>query len=583
MKRLLAFYLILSSFAVFGQSRPNVVFILTDDQGYGDLGVTGNPHISTPNIDKLANENITLDHFLVNAVCAPTRASLLTGRYNLATGVNWVTRRKEVMNADEVTLAELFKSNNYKTGLFGKWHNGSTYPHNPVGQGFETFFGFCAGHWNNYFDTELENEKGEFVKTEGYITDVLTDHAIDFIKENKDENFFCFVPYNAPHAPFQVGDEYYEKYEKMGLDERTAAVYGMCENIDDNVGRLIATLKEEGLWDNTIFIYSSDNGPNGERYNAQMKGKKATVHEGGVRVPMFIKAPNYHVTKVEELTAHIDIFPTLAELCDIEVPDSIQLHGKSILPLLDGKNKQWEDRVIYTHNQPWKFEETPAAAVRSEQYRLVMSKENDTTLYDMNVDPSQLHDLSASNAEVVNKMTSDYHRWFMDITNGGKEPAAERIQIGHKEAPKTVLTAVDGNTKNKVRYEGKGWSNEWAKNFKNKKGVIQWDVKIVEDGEYNFDMLYSCSEEYIGFNIMIEVGEKVITKKMSKPFETKQLVSPDREARTEVHEFTWGTMQMGKLFLKKGKYKVKVRVNNEINPSNNFRLKELVVNSTQQS
>ncbi|KXX67161.1 arylsulfatase [Flammeovirga sp. SJP92] len=579
----LIYIFLLFGLTAFGQQKPNVVMILTDDQGYGDLGVTGNPHISTPNIDQFAKENVTLDHFLVNAVCAPTRASLLTGRYNLATGVNWVTRRKEVMNADEVTLAELFKSNNYQTGLFGKWHNGSTYPHNPVGQGFDTFFGFCSGHWNNYFDTELENEKGEYEKTEGYITDVLTDRAIQFIEKNKGENFFCFIPYNAPHAPFQVGDEYYSKYEKMGLDERTAAVYGMCENIDDNVGRLIAKLKDLGLYENTIFIYTTDNGPNGERYNAEMRGKKATVHEGGVRVPFFIKAPGMKKEKVEQLTAHIDIFPTLAELCGITIPDSLKIHGKSLVPLMKGKDKNWEERIIYTHNQPWHFEEAPAGAVRNEQYRLVMSKDNDTTLYDMNIDPSQLKDLSKSKPEVVKEMTSDYHNWFMEMTNGGKEPLAEKIEVGHKEAPKTVLAAVDGTTRNKVRYEGKGWSNDWAKNFKNKKGVIQWDIKVVEDGDYSFDMLYSCSEAFVGFKLMIEVGDKIITKEIQQAFKTQQIESPDREERTEVHEFTWGDMKMGKLHLKKGKYKVKVRVNNDINPANDFRLKEIVINSTQQS
>lgn len=573
----------LLSGSVFAQQKYNIVMIMTDDQGYGDLGVTGNPYISTPNIDALAEENITLNHYYVNAVCAPTRASFLTGRHNLATGVNWVTRRKEVMNESEVTIAELFKTADYKTGLFGKWHNGSTYPHNPVGQGFDDFLGFCAGHWNNYFDAELETETGDFVKTEGYISDVLTDRAIEFIDKNKEEPFLCFIPYNAPHAPFQVADKYYDKYAEMGLDERTAAVYGMCENIDDNVGRLITHLKENNLWENTIFIYTTDNGPNGDRYNAEMKGKKATVHEGGVRVPMYMRIPGYGKVEIDELTAHIDIFPTLAALCGVKVPENLDIHGLNISPLLKGDSNNFDKRSIFTHNQPWHFAEAPAGAVRTEQYRLVFSKDNDTTLYDLNVDPSQLKDIRNDHPEVTNQLAADYHQWFMNVTPNGKEPKAERIQLGHDKSPKTILEAVDGTTKNKVRYQGKGWSNDWARNFKNKKGVIQWDVKVVEEGDYAIQMLYSCSDEFKGFKIFVEAGEQHTTRIMDKAFETQVVEMPDREARTEMNEYTWGTLKLGKLHLKKGKHTIKVRVSNDIQPNNNFRLKQLIVKKNQQS
>ncbi|PWJ41928.1 arylsulfatase [Sediminitomix flava] len=561
------------------KQRPNVVIVMADDQGYGDLGITGNEYISTPNIDNFAEENITFDRFMVNAVCAPTRASFLTGRHNLATGVNWVTRRKEVMNSEEVTIAELFKTYGYKTGLFGKWHNGAQYPHNPVGQGFDTFLGFCAGHWNNYFDTKLENEKGEFVQTKGYIADVLTDHAISFIEENNKEPFLCFVPYNTPHAPFQVADEYFDKYKKQGLDDRTAAVYGMVENIDDNVGRLIQSLKDNGLWENTIFIYTSDNGPNGERYNAGMKGKKATVHEGGVRVPFFMKVPGYGEGNIKELTAHIDILPTISTLCNVEVPSELDIHGSDLSPLLKGQS--WEERTIFTHNQPWNFEEAPAGAVRTEQYRLVFSKDNDTTLYDMQIDPNQELDISAKHPQVVEDLGKAYHEWFIDVTSGGHEPKVPRIEVGDTEY--VYLPAVDGKTKNKVRYQGKGWSNDWAKNFKNKKGVISWDLKVVEDGEYTFDALYSLSESFTGFKLILELGEQQLSASMTDAFVSELIPSPDREERTEVHEYTWGTKSVGKLFLKKGKYSLKVRVSNEIDPKNDFRLKEIIIKGVTQS
>ncbi|HLL95021.1 MAG TPA: sulfatase-like hydrolase/transferase, partial [Spirosoma sp.] len=216
--------------------RPNVLFILTDDQGWGDLGLHGNPHVETPHLDQLARDGAQFERFFVSPLCAPTRASLLTGRYHLRTGTVSVTGGWERMNADEQTLAEIFKQNGYATGCFGKWHNGEHYPEDPIGQGFDEFLGFCAGHWNNYFDTELQHND-EMVPTRGFITDVLTDAAIGFIENNKEKPFFCYLPYNAPHSPFQVPDRYFDKCKARGLDDQNACVYGMVENLDDNIGR----------------------------------------------------------------------------------------------------------------------------------------------------------------------------------------------------------------------------------------------------------------------------------------------------------------------------------------------------------
>ncbi|MCG8578587.1 MAG: arylsulfatase [Bacteroidales bacterium] len=555
--------------------QPNIVFILTDDQGYGDLSINGNPHIETPNIDKLAGESVVFNRFMVSAVCAPTRASLLTGRYHLATGVNWVTRRKEVMNSREVTIAELLKDNGYRTGLFGKWHNGSQYPHNPVGQGFDEFVGFCAGHLNNYFDTKLENSQGEMIQTKGYITDVLTDYAIDFIEESKDEPFFCFVPYNAPHSPFQLPDSYFKKYKDKGLDDVTAAVYGMCENIDDNVERLIVKLKEEDLWENTIFIYSTDNGPNSYRYNADMKGKKAQVHEGGVRVPFYMRVPGKKPTEVNKLTAHIDILPTLAGLCNVKVPDGLDIHGKDVTPLINGKTKKWEERIIYTHNQPWVFEEGNAAAVRTETYRLVYTREGDTALYNMQKDPKQLQNILANEGETAEKFNLLYHNWFLDMTNGGKEPPCEPIHIGHEKAPLVTLPVVDARLRNKVKYSGKGWSNDWARNFRNKKGCIEWNVNVVEAGDYAILLNYSCSQAFIGFDIIVEANGQQIKKTLDKAFETKQIPSPDVVKRGEVYEYTWNEMNLGNLQLNKGQYKIRLRLAGDIKADNNFRVLDI--------
>ncbi|MEM8601781.1 MAG: arylsulfatase, partial [Bacteroidota bacterium] len=329
--------------------RPNVLLIMTDDQGWGDLRVHGNPDLDTPVLDALARESVRFDRFYVSSVCAPTRASLLTGRDHLRTGVQWVTGGLETMRPEEVTIAEVYRDAGYATGLFGKWHSGAHYPADPRGQGFETVFGFIAGHLNNYFDTDLLHS-GELVETEGYITDVLTDAAINFIEAERDHPFFAYVPYNAPHSPFQVPDAYFDKYVERGFDARMASIYGMVENIDTNVGRLLAALDATGQAEQTIVVFLTDNGPNGVRYNGGMRGTKASVHEGGVRVPLFIRYPNQlpadHV--VRPLAAHIDLLPTLAELSDVPLPDSLDLDGRSLAPLMRDAvpSADWPERRL---------------------------------------------------------------------------------------------------------------------------------------------------------------------------------------------------------------------------------------------
>ena len=256
--------------------KPNIVLIMTDDQGYGDLGFHGNEKIDTPVLDRLAQESVRFDRFFVCPYCTPTRAALMTGRYPLRTGAASVTRGLETVRSEEVTIAEVLRAVGYATGCFGKWHIGEHYPNHPNGQGFEEFFGMPQGHWDNYFDPKLEHN-GRTVQTRGFITDVISDYAVRFIEEQRDRPFLCYVSYNAPHTPHQVPDRYFDKYTARGLDSRTAAIYGMVENIDENVGRLLESLDELRLADRTIVLFLSDNGaegPEGSRYNAGMRGMK---------------------------------------------------------------------------------------------------------------------------------------------------------------------------------------------------------------------------------------------------------------------------------------------------------------------
>jgi len=351
------------------ERHPNVLLIITDDQGWGDLSIHGNQILSTPVLDQLAAESVRFDRFYVCPVCAPTRASLLTGRYHLRTGTSWVTHRKEVMRSEEYTLAESFHNNGYKTACIGKWHNGEQYPNDPLGQGFDEFFGFKAGHWNNYFNTHLIHNN-DIVKTEGYITDVLTNQAISFIKANINNPFFCYLAYNAPHSPFQVPDKYFEKYKALGMDDRISAIYGMCENIDDNVGRLLSVLDSLKITDNTIVLFLTDNGPNGVRYNGGMKGIKGNVDEGGIRVPLFIRYPGKLPAGkiIPQICAHIDLFPTLHKLCKIPWPDTLGLDGISLLPFIhEDSSALSSERMIFTHQVNWTFRKYPGS-VRTRKY-----------------------------------------------------------------------------------------------------------------------------------------------------------------------------------------------------------------------
>ena len=279
-------------------ANPNVLVILTDDQGWGDLSVHGNTNLDTPNVDSLARDGVLFDRFYVCPVCAPTRAEFLTGRYHLRGGVHGVSMGAERLSLDEKTIADTFKAAGYATGAFGKWHNGTQHPYHPNARGFDEFFGFCSGHWGHYFDAEVEHN-GQFTQGQGYLPDEITDRAMNFMATNvkAGQPFFCYLPYNIPHTPFQVPNRFYDKFRYLSIDmkatnpehedfERTRAALALCENIDWNVGRLLDKLDQLGIAEDTIVFYFGDNGPNGERWNGGMKGTKGSTDEGGVRVPV---------------------------------------------------------------------------------------------------------------------------------------------------------------------------------------------------------------------------------------------------------------------------------------------------------
>lgn len=546
---------------------PNVILIITDDQGYGDLTFHGNKVIETPHLDKLASSGVSFNRFFVSPVCAPTRASVLTGKYALSTGVSGVTGGREVMRSEEITLAELLKNSGYKTGCFGKWHNGSHYPNHPLGQGFDIFVGFTAGHWNNYFDTNLEFN-GQQKKTNGYIADVITNEAIAFIEKNNDSPFFSYIAYNTPHSPFQVPDNYFNKFKARGLSDELSAIYGMCENIDDNVGRILKRLDELDLTDKTVIVFLGDNGPNSERYNDNMKGIKASVDEGGMRVPFFISWKNEISPEqiIEKIAAHIDILPTIAELVGVDPSD--KLDGISLNPLLNSAAVNWPSRNIY---QYW----SGKGAVRTDTYRLTINQQNEIALYNMNEDPSQSFDIAEANPFLTTKLLNDYNEWYERITVKGFSP--EAIPLGYSEYPAAEIEAIEAIKSGSLKYyEGHGWANDWITNWVNTSDSLIWYTDIVETGEYEFSIKYSCPENQTGSKISLSVNDTLLNARITEAFEPSFVYSPDRVKRKEVYEKQWAKKVIGTTRLKKGKTEIIFKVS-EIGDKYALDLKSVVV------
>ena len=554
--------------------HPNVVLVLTDDQGFGDVRSHGNEWIQTPIHDRIAAEGVRFDRFYVSPVCAPTRASLLTGRWHLRTGVHGVTRGRETMRKDEVTIAEVFKAAGYATAAFGKWHNGAHYPQHPNGQGFDEFVGFCAGHWNNYFDTSLEHN-GETIRTDGFMIDVLTDRAIEFIKDHHDRPFFCYLPCNTPHSPWQAPEKYWQKYAGLGLKtQQEICAYAMVENIDDNMGRVLKTLDELGIDDDTIVVFLTDNGANSKRFNAGMKGRKGSLHEGGTRVPLFIRWPD-HIEPgqtVKEITAHIDLLPTLASLTGVEIPGNGKpLDGISLTPLIrqEGENRRsrlWPDRTLFAHwgDTPEGLPNVARGAVRTQKWRAV--KYNKWELYDMQSDPDQTTDLAKDHPEIAHRMSVQFDAWMKDVTSDGFEPIP--TSVGHAAHPtvtlpghEALLNPVEGKVPG-ISYVGRsGWANDWITNWTSLECWPSWPVQVVSEGKYRIEIDYACPPEDVGAEVEVRVGNASAKATIREAHDPPLIDSPDRIKRIEVYEKEWKRLTVGEVTLSKGEADLIVRAN----------------------
>ncbi|NJN26320.1 MAG: arylsulfatase [Cyclobacteriaceae bacterium] len=378
---------------------PNILIVLTDDMGYGDYGSAGNPHLQTTHLDELAGESVKFKYFYVSPVCAPTRASLLTGKYHQKVGVRSVLNGFETMDPGANSLAEILSAKGYTTGIFGKWHLGENYPSVPNAQGFDEYFGFRTGHTENYFDPILEHN-GKMEQTRGYITDVLTDKAIEFISNQKTP-IFCYLAYNAPHTPLQIDSAYYRHFLEKGLPLQTAKVYGMIENIDENLGRLFQAINDNSLMDNTIIIFMSDNGPltggwkntDELRYNVGLRNQKYSVYEGGIRTQCFWKwegkwFPAYDTIS---LAAHIDVVPTLLDI--IGSGNVADFDGVSLKNQLEGQPNSKDERSYFENFHLSTLRDLapyPGGAAIRQRWKMV----NGDELYHLASDPGEKHNLA---------------------------------------------------------------------------------------------------------------------------------------------------------------------------------------------
>lgn len=464
---------------------PNVVLVITDDQGYGDLACHGNQIIKTPNLDALHADCVRLTDFHVSPCCTPTRAALMTGQHECRVGAWGTTWGRSLPRRDAPMMADAFAASGYRTGCFGKWHLGDNYPYRPQDRGFQEVLvhggggvGQTPDYWgNDYFD-DTYFRAGKPEKHKGYCTDIWFDAAMAFIAENREEPFFCYLSTNAPHGPYLVDARYSKPYRERGVSAGQAAFWGMITNIDENVARLRKHLRELDLEEDTILIFMTDNGTSGgaqgpKGFNAGMRGQKGSLFEGGHRVPCFIRWPAGQMTggrDVDRLAAHLDLLPTLIDLCGLERPEGFRPEGKSIAPLLRGEAKDWPDRTLFVQ-----YRQSPDppvkrhAAVMTEQWRLVSGK----ALFDINADPGQKKNVAAEHPQVVEKLIGEYDRWWEGVSKRFGERC--HVVLGSDHENPTRLTAFDWHTSTP-------WNQGHVQAGARTNGF--WAVEIAEDGEY---------------------------------------------------------------------------------------------------
>ncbi|MDG2129596.1 MAG: arylsulfatase [Fuerstiella sp.] len=535
-------------------ARPNVLVILTDDQGWGDLSLNGNTNLSTPNIDQLAADGASFDRFYVCPVCSPTRAEFLTGRYHPRGGVYSTSAGGERLDLDEKTIGDSFKASGYRTAAFGKWHNGMQYPYHPNGRGFDEYYGFCSGHWGHYWSPMLEHN-GEIVQGKGFIIDDLTTHAIDFIKQDSDQPFFVYLPYNTPHSPMQVPERWWKKFKdaelKMHNRDRTKekdthlrAALAMCENIDWNVGRLLKTLEETDQQRNTIVVYFCDNGPNGFRWNGDMKGRKGSTDEGGVRSPCLVRWPEKITagTRVQTNGAAIDLHPTLASMAGIKTVNTKQFDGIDLTTVIQGTSRSTAARVIVSH---WKGK----VSAKTGTYRMDTAGK----LFDLAVDPGQRLNIAAKNSKITTTLKAAIDTFRAEVTPGYDDDQRPFV-VAHPDYPLTQIPARDGQEHGGIKRSNRFPNSSYFLNWTKTEDSITWDAQVLSSGNYEVEIYYSCPKGDEGSEIELSFNDSRLIGKITKAHPSELVgAAEDKFERAESYEQNWTSILLGEINLKSGK------------------------------
>jgi len=576
--RLFLACLLLVVYRLTAAPQPNVIVLLADDAGWGDYSFNGNRQVATPNIDAIAKGGVHFDRFFVQPVCSPTRSEFLTGRYHRRLGVYGVSTGQERMNPDEKTLADSFKAAGYVTGIFGKWHNGSQWPYHPLARGFDTFWGYTSGHWGEYFDAPLEHN-GVMKTSKGYIVDVLTDKALQFIERNKAKPFLCYVPFTTPHSPWSAPANDWARFKDRPLiqtatqakaekPDETRCALAMVENQDRNVGRILAKLKELNLENDTIVVYFSDNGPNGHRWTGGMKGTKASTDEGGVRSPLFIRWPGKIAasSQVKPIAGAIDLAPTLHALAGVKRVGDKPLDGRDLSPLLKrGLDADWAPRYIFNS---W----ANNVSVRTETHRL----DNVGNLFDMIADPGQTTPIQAKQPELAKELTTAVAAWRKELgiaTPGGGKGKAKGangpgnavdprpISVGYREFPITMLPARDGEPRGEMRRSSAAPNSSYFVNWTKPEDTAVWNIEVVTAGTYIVTLDYACRADALGTPLELSFEGTLlkgkITEAFDSPLKPEQDTLPRPHGESTMRDFR--TMTLGEVRLEPGKGELKLR------------------------
>lgn len=494
-----------ASAALGATGKPNIVLVMTDDQGWFDVGVHGNTAIETPVMDRFAGEGVEFTRFYASPVCTPTRASLLTGRYYHRTGAVDTFRGHDTMDAGETTLGQVLQKAGYRTGLFGKWHVGRYMRYHPNLRGFDEFFGFWQyGFINHYDDSEELFHNRQPVLTTGYITDVLTDQAIEFVRASRDRPFFLYVPYNAPHDPHLVSDTLIDKYLKKGLPLREARIYGMITRIDENLGRLLKAIDDERLADNTIFIFMTDNGGVSTWFKAGLRANKGTVYEGGIRVPLFMRWPGKFKPglKIDARAQHIDLLPTLCELIGAPLPTQRPLDGVSLAKLIRDGGGPDAREYLFHHWTRHPLDRQKNWAVHHGDYKMVNGE-----LFNLVEDPGETKNIADQHADMAAKLQKAFDAWYQDVT-AGQTYERVPIEVGREDENPVEIDVEWGEVAAKsplIRYVH--YNRSRIDNWTDPQGAVRWKIDVTRAGRYQVELFYGCRPGDEGSRFRMSVGD----------------------------------------------------------------------------